>query len=121
MKQKLVQCRSWDLGKIWSKVRAARDKGNLMRYPNLIQRFIRCFSDFAAWVEERIPSRVVQAESALRILQKRRVDPSTFQNNRKEWLRIREAKSWWHPQGGWRQQSSRLATCTIDLPTTSRR
>jgi len=63
-----------DFGKIWSKVRAAHDKGNIMRYPNLIRRFIRCFSDFATWVEESIPSRALQAESALRILQKRRGD-----------------------------------------------
>ena len=86
MKQKFNS----DLGKIWSEVRAAYDKGDLMTYPDLIRRFIRCFSDFAAWVEESIPSRVVQAENALRILQKRRVDPSTFQNDRKEWLRIRD-------------------------------
>ena len=57
---------------------------------NLIQQFISRFDDFKAWVEESRPSRAKQAEVALRILQKKRDDPSTFASDRKEWRRIRE-------------------------------
>jgi hypothetical protein len=79
-----------DFNEIWPKVRAENERGTLMGDPNLIQRFISRFGAFKAWVEESFPSRAKQAEIALRILQKKRGDPSTFLNDRKEWLRIRD-------------------------------
>ncbi len=79
-----------DFDEIWPRVHAETEGGTFTGDPNLIQRFISRFGQFKAWVEETFPSRAKQAEIALRILQKKRNDPSTFLNDRKEWLRIRD-------------------------------